>query len=99
MSELRLSGAEAFIPDHCRVSIQTESSSFKQVSGGKYEEQKAVAAPLESQWYKKTGIYVVSDAWSSKSDYGFGLGHPRSYYKTTGWNARGEENLGDEFFC
>ena len=75
-----------------------KNGSFKEL-WGKLEEQKAVIAPLESQWYKKTGIYVVSDAWSSKSDFGFGLGHQRSYYKTTGWNARGEENLGDEFFA
>lgn len=46
----------------------------------------------QAEWAKLTGIKAVSDVWSSKSDFGFGYGHERGYYKKS-WNNPNPENL------
>lgn len=52
-----------------------------------------------NEWYKKSGIAVVSDAWSSKSDFGFGLGHSRSYYNKSYQNQEPQSLVADEFWA
>ena len=52
-----------------------------------------------SEWFSNTGIHAVSDVWSSKSDFGFGLGHSREYYKKSYKNPNPQSLLADEFFA
>ena len=49
-------------------------------------------------WFNETGIHAVSDVWSSKSQFGFGLGHDREYYSKSR-NNEPESLLADEFFA
>lgn len=56
-------------------------------------------ADATNEWYRTSGIHAVSDVWSSKSNFGFGLGHNREYYKKTWQNPNPESTLADEFFA
>lgn len=63
------------------------------------EQQRPHYKKINAEWGKLSGIQAVSDAWSSKSDFGFGWGHPRSYYKKSYYNEHPEELVADEMFA
>lgn len=53
-----------------------------------------------NEWYKATGINAVSDVWSSKSDFGFGLGHDRQYYSKKPYGGDEPKSMvADELFA
>jgi hypothetical protein len=64
-----------------------------------FEEHRQHYNRINAEWGKLTGIQAVSDVWSSKSDLGFGWGHPRSYYKKSYYNEHPEELVADELFA
>ena len=53
----------------------------------------------QAEWAKLTGIKAVSDVWSSKSDFGFGYGHERGYYKKSWFNPNPENLVADELWA
>lgn len=68
-----------------------ENGSYKDLFTA-IEYQRPYFRKYQDEWGKLTGIKAVSDVWSSKSDFGFGYGHPRTYYNKS-WNNPNPENL------
>lgn len=66
---------------------------------GIFEEQRKLYTQFQSEWGKATGMKGVSDAWSSRSDYGFGFGHDRAYYNKSSQNPEPEKRIADEFWA
>ena len=64
-----------------------------------FEKQKPIYLKYQNEWAKLTGIKAVSDVWSSKSDYGFGYGHERGYYKKSWANPEPQSLIADELWA
>ena len=81
--------------------LQTKLQEWKKTGSYKelfaeIEQKKPYYKNATIQWYKKTGINAVSDAWSSRTEHGFGLGHDREYYSKKN---DGKSMLGDEMWA
>ena len=75
-----------------------KNGSYKDVFS-KLDEQRPHYRKYMDEWTKVNGIKAVSDVWSSKSNFGFGYGHSRDYYKKSWMNPNPEERLADELFA
>ena len=64
-----------------------------------FEHQRQLYGQYQAEWGKATGMKAVSDVWSSKSDFGFGYGHPRSYYNKSEFNPEPEKLVADELWA
>ena len=75
-----------------------KTGSYKELFS-KIKEMRPLYSDACNEWYKMTGIQAISDAWSSRSDFGFGLGHQRSYYNKSRSNTNPASLIADEFFA
>lgn len=82
-----------------QLEIWKKNGSYKNLFA-KLDEQRPLYVKFCNEWYKASGIQGVSDAWSSKSDFGFGLGHSRDYYSKKKYSSVEPKSLvADEFFA
>lgn len=81
-----------------RLEIWKKTGSYKELYA-EIDEKRPYYKAACNEWYKKTGIQAVSDAWSSKSDFGFGLGHDRQYYSKKYSNEEPKSMVADEFWA
>lgn len=75
-----------------------ENGAYKDLFA-RLDERRPAYRKFNAEWGKKEGIKAVSDVWSSKSDMGFGFGHPRSYYNKSSMNPEPEKLVADELFA
>lgn len=64
-----------------------------------YDEQRPIFSNFQEKWLLNSGMAAVSDVWSSKSNFGFGVGHPRDYYNKSYENPDPENKIANEFFA
>lgn len=82
-----------------QLEIWKKTGSYKELYA-EIDEKKPIYKKFCNEWYKATGIQAVSDAWSSKSDFGFGLGHDRNYYSKKKYsNEEPKSMVADEFWA
>lgn len=90
--------------DSANRKLQEELAIWKKTGSHKelfafVDEHRADYRNAVNDYEKQNGIRAISDVWSSKSDFGFGFGHDRSYYRKSWANPDPESRVADELFA